>query len=189
MMMKKILRRISISAAGFHLAVSFANVSYAIIGGPNDADSKISISQKDATDIQKNVLRSIKDIYSGNGVENAKFSTEVIFRDPVAICEGIDEVAEAFRALKVISPKIMEEPKLFLGRSDKELYVKIRTSYNCIKPFTVNSMCIIETGEDGNIISIEELWNFVPLIDNSFFMWSKRLNGLISYRLTRFLIS
>ena len=181
-------KRVLVHVACLHLAVSIVNASYAFNSQNNTESSKMTISQKDATDTQQKILSSIKDMYSGNGADSGTFNRDVTFRDPVVICQGIDEVREAFRALKVMSPKIVEEPKLFVGSDNKELLIELKTSYICIKPFTVNSICVIKTDEDGNIETIEERWNFVPLIDRPLFKWSKRLNGLISYGLTRSLI-
>jgi hypothetical protein len=150
-------------------------------GDKIDAHTNNLIAQKDATDIQLNVVRSIKDMYSGNGIKNANFSKDVIFRDPLTILKGVDEVKDAFRASKAFSPKIINGPILLSGRTDKEILVQLR--YKCFKPFAISSMCIVEVDEDGNIKSFEELWNFVPLIDYSMCTWSKRLNGWMGFKM------
>ena len=51
------------------------------------------------------VLKQVDALYLAGRADRAAMASDVAFEDPVALCEGIDEVREAFRALRWFRPE------------------------------------------------------------------------------------
>lgn len=107
---------------------------------------------------------------------------------------GRDEIAEAFRALKVCSPTSLSHPRIVGNATtlDTEdgigcmVVLKLRQRY--FGRLTVDSLVFVETGQDGLIRRVEERWNGAPLVAYLGFGAARRVNGLFSYAVTSLFI-
>ena len=54
------------------------------------------------------ILRQVQNMYLKGTVDDAAFAEAVTFEDPAALCEGIGEVREAFRAASHFEPRELE---------------------------------------------------------------------------------
>ncbi|CAK0862715.1 unnamed protein product [Prorocentrum cordatum] len=115
---------------------------------------------------------------------------EVVFEDPAALCCGLEEVAEAFRALRACSPEHIEEPLLTdaallcaAGEAPAGVVcLQLRQRY--FGRLEVRSAVLVDTDESGRITRFEERWNMAPLVTGALFQWTRRLNGKLSFALT-----
>ena len=184
------IRGTLVSLTGLHVFISLGSISYALSGNIETIYTDKIVQQNLLANPDSTVvLKLIKDLYSGKGADKDMCCSNIVFRDPVAICEGIEEVCEAFRALKVMSPTLIEDPKLmYINDSNNNQFIEVKTKYTIIKSFSVHSICVVETDKEGKVLSIEERWNSIPLLNFPPFTWAKRINGIVSYAITRLLI-
>jgi hypothetical protein len=139
----------------------------------------------------KRVARTVTQMYTGGGLDVGSVSEDVVFEDPVALCHGVAEVAEAFRALKKVAPVAIEVPlPVWRGTSNdiwnpsNTVVMRLRQSYMGF--LTVTSSVVVTTDDDGTITRFEERWNHASLLP--FVAGVRRANGLISYALTSLVI-
>jgi hypothetical protein len=137
---------------------------------------------------EERVLRVAKRIYSGGGLDEDACTAGVVFEDPVAKCVGIAETSEAFRALRVCKPEHVSEP--WIASSDGQKTV-VRLHQRYFGWLVVRSVLHVQQ-EDSLIARIEERWKGVPLVafpelPVDFPSFCRRLNGIVSYQLTRLL--
>jgi hypothetical protein len=58
------------------------------------------------------VLKQVERMYLTGGVDANAFASSVVFEDPAALVEGIDEVTEAFRAVQAFAPTKARESSI-----------------------------------------------------------------------------
>jgi hypothetical protein len=143
----------------------------------------------------KECIKNIKN----STIPDVRLSSVATFEDPAAVCRGLDEIREAFRALKWLLPISLSPPKCINVEPQGET---IRLTYALHQQYTLpwyGSMSlrsivqvtiqlhnIEELAEsDLRILKLQELWGSKP------FAWpyllyfpSRRLNGMLSYQLS-----
>lgn len=200
-------------AAGTQTLLTLTSLVYGAFA--TQITEKKKIEHKEVFDAKhyENVTKFIGNMYSGKGVviENGKqqqgqflstgvvLSRNVIFEDAAAICSTPGEVQEAFRALRRLDPECLERPKCInvepKGESI-ELTYSLHQRY--FKSLYVNSLLIVNihlsqiaNKREFNIFEImkmEERWNGVQPLGMFLFTFPRRINGIISYNLTKNLI-
>jgi hypothetical protein len=128
-----------------------------------------------------------------------RMTNAVTFEDPAAICKGIHEVQEAFRALKALHPESESPPRCVdvqpLGNSIVLTFV-LNQQYQLplygalhLRSFldvTVELQQMKDNPESEFLITrMKESWNGKPLAwPYMLYYPSRRLNGILSYRFT-----
>ena len=131
-------------------------------------------------------------MYKGQGLPAEHFAAQVVFEDPVAKCIGLAEVKEAFRALIICSPEAIAKPWLVVNtgqeREFERVYVGLHQRYFGF--LEVRSIAVVdfEQGPKGLVKRVEERWNGHGLVDWTIFGIVRRMNGIISYGLTRVVV-
>ena len=134
-----------------------------------------------------------------------KLSPTVSFEDPAAVCVNMKEVQEAFRALQSLNPVTLSPPKCInvepQGGSINLTFLLNQQYtlplYNS-RPLNLKSLLIVtvqlqqmqEIPESEFLVtSMKELWYGNPLIQPYLLFYvPRRLNGIISYYLTSWLL-
>ena len=152
------------------------------------------------------ILRQVQNMYLKGTVDDAAFAEAVTFEDPAALCEGIGEVREAFRAASHFEPRELEPASVTQVAEDQ--YV-VRTSLTWMLPVlgethvpsdvvvtTVSkdrrdAMAAARMSNDkddlpavGVIWRVEERWNGARLLEGFPFDFVRRMVGLASYAAT-----
>ena len=152
------------------------------------------------------ILRQVQNMYLKGTVDDAAFAEAVTFEDPAALCEGIGEVREAFRAASHFEPRELEPASVTQVAEDQ--YV-VRTSLTWMLPVlgethvpsdvvvtTVSkdrrdAMAAARMSNDkddlpavGMIWRVEERWNGARLLEGFPFDFVRRMVGLASYAAT-----
>jgi len=182
------------AALAAHLSLSAASISSSLrtseeLPAPSGAAEKVSGNRLCETCSREAVLtKVVQQMYARGKVDAPMFTEDVTFEDPAAICVGHNEVAEAFRALKVLQPKLLDPPTVTPSGS---VYVAdLHNEYLLRnKAVVLRSSLFITVGPDGRIVHLEERWNHRPLLDVAPVRWARRVNGVLSYSLTRFFVN
>ena len=138
------------------------------------------------------LVKVVKKMYGGGGIDAAAISDDVTFTDPAAACRGRYETTEAFRALAAVCrPEHIEEPcpvkdSTTKGAVQFDLHQRyFRGSMLLPSGLAVKSTLVVHTSAiDGRITSLEERWNGAPLLQFSAFKFVRRVNGVVSSVLT-----
>jgi hypothetical protein len=190
------------TAFSAHIALTGSSLAYGAL-----ASGASPIEDMDANELSTPasalVLETVTQMYSGHGcgVSNIyakRFAKHVVFEDPAAKCVGVHEIGEAFRAMQLLcSPQCVKPPRIIANAAtlDREgwgnmVVLELHQSYftNRLLRVNVKSYVIVEVDEKGLIKRIEERWNGASLMNTKPFAISRRLNGLISYACTSFLL-
>lgn len=130
------------------------------------------------------------------GVQWADSAT---FEDPAAICRGPAEVGEAFRALSAsLEPRSLSPPRCVdvepKGESITLTYA-LNQQYGVMgRTFELQSLLIVDVQlrqlrdvpeSEFLVLKVEEHWNGVPPLSSYLFWMVRRINGMVSYQLTR----
>ena len=148
------------------------------------------------------VLKQVDALYLAGRADRAAMASDVAFEDPVALCEGIDEVREAFRALRWFRPE-RAAPSTVERIAANRYVVRTATRYAApfdLGAFVVRSDVIVDTRaeergnneadgtraseETGKIRRVEERWNGALLLEGFPFDMVRRSVGLCSYACT-----
>mmetsp|Transcript_9069 Transcript_9069/g.11152 ORF Transcript_9069/g.11152 Transcript_9069/m.11152 type:complete len:203 (-) Transcript_9069:278-886(-) len=161
------------------------------------------ISAKDNNELSlpltHDIKKTITKMYSGQrlGVgatitgPHSVFSRDAVFEDPVAKCVGAEEISEAFRALRVCCSPVSLSPPRVVGNATMlnggdgigcMVVLELRQRY--FGWLVVESLVVVEAGQDGLIRRVEERWNGAPLLMMFPFSIMRRGNGLVSYFVT-----
>lgn len=100
----------------------------------------------------------IQQMYTGGGLDESAVSSDVVFEDPVALCQGVKEVAEAFRALKIMRPVAIEMPTPVWRGTSKDVWqpsntVVVRMKQSYMGVLTVTGSIVVDTEDDGTFSS------------------------------------
>ena len=132
------------------------------------------------------IQQTLRSMYAEGVPDRRGFAVDaaaVTFDDPAASCRGVDEIAEAFRALQALDPIPLQEPELvYLSTAKREFVFRQTMEYTIGGKVVLDSLVVVEDDGEGRVVRMKELWNGVPLLPGSFV--SRRLNGLVSYALT-----
>eukprot|EP00238_Polyblepharides_amylifera_P000631 CAMPEP_0196572022 /NCGR_PEP_ID=MMETSP1081-20130531/2145_1 /TAXON_ID=36882 /ORGANISM="Pyramimonas amylifera, Strain CCMP720" /LENGTH=177 /DNA_ID=CAMNT_0041889193 /DNA_START=251 /DNA_END=781 /DNA_ORIENTATION=+ len=113
------------------------------------------------------LTRLVNQLYNKGQADRAMFSDHASFEDPAMQCNGYNEIKETFRALQALKPQQLTPPILFRGYSKSSYIADLHSQYKIgASVVELHSQLSIELGTDGKVLSIEERWNRVPLIDN-----------------------
>ena len=112
--------------------------------------------------------------------------------DNVALVEGLDEVREAFRAVRAFAPSA--DAPAEVAQIDARRYV-VRTAVRYALPLTgpdglvVRSDVLVTLAErDGKIERLEERWNGARLLEGFPFDMVRRGVGIVSRAITPWLL-
>ena len=187
------------------LSVVHGSVAHLIFvrrnGDNNNNDNNLNLC-KEA--LAQRVLSCTTDMYSGRGLDRSACAASVVFEDPVALCSGVGEVAEAFRALKAVDPEC-RKPPMFVNLlrtttpdngddpNMRKLRLKLSQSYGGGRLDVDSDLLITVRKSDGMITRFEERWNGTPLLGmgsplEPMFSFSRRILGRISYAVTTHII-
>ena len=127
-----------------------------------------------------------------------KLGEEATFEDAAVICSGPQEIAEAFRALRVARPEFIRHPHRIdvkQGQDGKDSAVAQVTYYmhqRYAGILTVKSLLrvTVDTADSkkARIQKIVEEWNGVEPLAYYPFSLSRRINGILSWWLTSLLV-
>ena len=146
------------------------------VSRPDRAASSLMASKQ--TKETSAVLGAVLTMYSQGCVHKGSFSPDVVFEDPAAKCKGFDEVKEAFRALKAISPQTLNWE---LGDvTDKKVEIRLWQRYGIASKDVDLFETVVVRHNKGTITSMEDRWKGKPLLHFPPFTWCRRLNGVIS---------
>ena len=179
--------RLSRGLATAHVGTSLLSVGTPIVSKV-DLDAREGRHKSTLSADEEHILQVVKRIYSGGGLDEDACTAGVVFEDPVAKCIGLAETSEAFRALRACKPEHVSEPLIALSEPHKML---VRLHQRYFGWLVVRS--VLHVQREGALISkIEERWKGVPLVSFpelplDFPSFCRRLNGLVSYQLTRLL--
>jgi hypothetical protein len=160
------------------------------------------------------VLKQVERMYLTGGVDANAFASSVVFEDPAALVEGIDEVTEAFRAVQAFAPTKARESSI--ERIGDDTYVvntvmRYKLPLTGPEGITVRSEVVVDLVpkkkdgilndaadervsiepqqhspmESGKICRIEERWNGAKLLEGFPFDLIRRGTGLVSYAATK----
>ncbi|KAK3277411.1 hypothetical protein CYMTET_14574 [Cymbomonas tetramitiformis] len=135
------------------------------------------------------VQETVSNMYSGKGLDTTACSVDVAFEDPVALCRGIGEVQEAFRALKACSPEHVADPFIVAAQgSEPGTPAVVCLHQRYFGGLEVRGTVLVQLNDEGLITRFEERWNAAPLLDSSPVRWSRRLNGMVSSIVTPIIV-
>jgi len=186
------------------MGVTFTSLIYStyVDNDPSRQGAKKLKETFDAKHYQK-VTNFVTDMYSGNGVietHELRLASTSTFEDPAAICCTSKEIKEAFRALEVAQPNCLSKPICISVQPNGE---SIELTYHLNQLYgnflNVRSLLVInfrlarmnggEMPENYfEVTKLEERWNGTEPLGFLPFWISRRINGLISWNLTRLLI-
>jgi hypothetical protein len=136
--------------------------------------------------------------YNSN-IRSINLSSTASFEDPAAVCRGIDEIKEAFRALKLLHPTCISPPKCIDVQPQGDsimISLALHQQYTIpvYGPLTLRSILEVPVQlkqlkeipeSELLIIKMKELWNGKPMAwPNIVYYPGRRLNGIVSYHLT-----
>ena len=133
----------------------------------------------------------VAQMYSGGGVNPRLVTDDVKFTDPAARCQGKQEVAEAFRALRFCNPESLTSPWASTGQTeDGTLHFNLHQRYFAgrLPGLELRSTLVVRTAPDGRVCELEERWNGASLLWWPQFRFSRRVNGMLSSLLTPLLL-
>jgi len=189
------------AVVGTHALLTFASLTYNTYVNNDPIREGTPNEVFDAGHYRK-VTNFVTDMYSGKGVvetEGVKLAQNATFDDPAAFCSAPDEIREAFRALRVARPSCLSRPTCIDVRPNGE---SIELTYYLNQRYgdyvNLRSLLVVDfrlaRANDGIpeghfvVTKLEERWNGTrPLVALPFWV-SRRINGLISWYLTRILI-
>ena len=192
-----VVAKSAIAAASAHVALSLtciANGALTTWGTGFEESKPTSPCNIDASGWRV-ASEIVDEMYSGKGITRPScLSKDCVFSDPVAICCGREELTEAFRALKILSPKMLMPAELFrvdpLDENITRYTAKLNQQYST--KLKLKSLLIVDmketAGHDPVIVRFEERWNGRPLLDHFPFKLVRRINGALSFLLTPMLV-
>ena len=133
----------------------------------------------------------VAQMYSGGGLNPQLVTEDVTFTDPAARCQGKQEVAEAFRALRFCNPKTLTSPWASTSQAeDGALHFNLHQRYFAgrLPGLELRSTLVVRTAPDGRVCELEERWNGASLLSWPPFRFSRRVNGVLSSLLTPLLL-
>ena len=149
---------------------------------------------------------------SNNGANNnedsrtfIKLGNDATFEDSAVICSGPEEIAEAFRALRVARPEFIRHPHRIDvkesrdgdGRESNSASAVAHVTYYMHQRYagilTVKSLLHVtvdkcDDSRKARIVKIVEEWNGVKPLEYPPFFLSRRINGMFSWWLTSLLV-
>jgi hypothetical protein len=181
-------------ATAAHVTLSAVSLSVGLLGRRR-AEQPVDQSLKNAVEsnVASFVLSRVSALYSGDAVHvlaRWDLSPRCVFSDPVVLSVGAMECAEIFRALKCLSPVSLDTPRLLSvvheGQSSTRVLVQLRQQYNHSVEISSVLLVDVDTSDVDHLVitRFEERWNNVPVLENNPFTTVRRLNGVLSYRLT-----
>lgn len=136
-------------------------------------------------------------------IQGVQLASTATFEDPAAVCRGAEEIQEAFRALQALQPSSLSPPicinvqpqgeKILLTYALHQQYVLPWYGPLLLRSLlqvTVQLQTIPELAESEFwVLQMKELWGGRPLAWPYFLYYpSRRLNGMLSYLLTSWLL-
>lgn len=202
------------AAVGTHFALSLASLAYSSgrFGGQspllqeNFSRGRRSLPKEvfDASHYRF-MTEFVSGIYSGKGAKHhphVKLADSASFSDPAAICQGAPETCEAFRALVFLKPHALETPRCVDVTPRGEsitLTFALNQRYQVTNAATIvlPSLLLVDVQlqqrqdvpeSDFVVLRMEEQWNGVLPLSSYLFYFVRRINGIISYQLTKLLL-
>ena len=183
-----------LAAAAVHTTHTLISLGAALLRPSQRSSAGVIEKNDEALKIQPERLAKLEQtlgsMYSAKPLEpstfEGAFAPKAVFQDPAAICEGQSEIEEAFRALRALEP-------LPIKRQVAKVEDKNVVCFDSLVGYTIGgrsvqleSTLVVKDDGDGRIESITELWNHHELLPMSWV--PRRLNGLVSYQLTKMLL-
>ena len=138
------------------------------------------------------VLKQVENLYLRGRADPVALAPDVAFEDPAALVEGLDEVREAFRAVRAFAPSA--DAPAEVAQIDARRYV-VRTAVRYALPLTgpdglvVRSDVLVTLAErDGKIERLEERWNGARLLEGFPFDMVRRGVGIVLRAITPWLL-
>lgn len=176
---------------GSHVEISAVGVLWGVLwnsGRPMPLQAPANSKLTGETPLESRALEAINAQYARCTVPRELYSRDVVFEDPFAICEGIEEVTEAFRALKAIQPRHLGLSVANVDQVNRCVEVDIWQQYRIGVEFTLHSRVVVWQDEDDAITRVEERWKTNKPISFPPFSWSRWINGKVSYAVTQALV-
>lgn len=189
------------AVVGTHALLTFASLTYNTYVD-NDPSQDGKTNEVFDAGHYRNVTNMVTDMYAGKGVvetQEVRLAQNATFEDPAAICSTPNEIREAFRALRVARPSCLSRPKCIdvLPKGESiELTYYLNQRYGGF--LNLQSLLLVNfhlaRADDGIpeghfvVTKLEERWNGTRPLSALPFWISRRINGLISWNLTRILI-
>ena len=144
-------------------------------------------------------------LYAGRGASTSsrrhhphvKLADTVTFEDPAARCYGPDEVQEAFRALKYLEPRSVRPPCCIDVEPQGEsiaLSYALHQQYYFGGRLELQSLLVVNVQlrqrrdvpeSEFLVLKMEEHWNGIPFWNSYLFRIVRRINGMVSWQLTK----
>ena len=169
-----------IVCSSLYRSLSYNN--YPKIKNELEKESSIQTSSNHSSKI----LSTILTMYSKGCVNTNSFTSNIIFNDPAAEAKNIDELKEAFRALKLLNPQTLDWELHSTDHKKTQIYLWQR--YTIINNnFDLFSNVTIYTNNEGKIYKLEDKWKDLELLHFVPFTWCRRINGILSFYITPFM--
>jgi hypothetical protein len=144
------------------------------------------------------VTELVTKMYAGRGMSHpyVKVKASMTFEDPAARCADATEVQEAFRVLVHLQPRSMFPPRCVDVQPQGESITLVYSLHNQYLGGRIDlpSLLVVAVQlrqckdvpeSEFLVLNMQEQWNGIPLIDSYLFWIVRRINGFLSYHLTR----
>ena len=174
--MALVAKKAALAGAGLHAACTLASLGADFFLGGGQRPEE----EGGGAPVPARVLACVQKQYAGEGLDRGTCRADVVFEDPAARCSGVDEVAEAFRALRACSPESLRPPRA-QARAGAVTVLLDQRYFGFLR---VESELVVSLDSQGKISRLEERWNGAPLLGLPPVTWARRLNGMLSFALT-----
>jgi hypothetical protein len=198
------------AAVGTQLVLTLASLGYATghLGTASNNRSLLLENKANAEEVfdahhYDFVTEFVTGIYAGRGASTSsshphvKLADTVTFEDPAARCYGPHEVQEAFRALKYLEPRSVRPPYCVDVEPQGEsiaLSYALHQQYYFGGRLELQSLLVVNVQlrqrkdvpeSEFLVLQMEEHWNGIPFWNSYLFRIVRRINGMVSWQLTK----
>jgi hypothetical protein len=184
-----------------HISLTAASLGLGLYGRRPPSDSSGDDNESFDAKHYDLVTEMVTKMYAGRGAyhPHCHLADSVTFEDPAAICKSPDEVRETFRVLKGLKPKSLSSPKCINVEprgSSIALTYALHQRYGLLS-VDLRSHLVVEVQliqmrdlpeSEFLITRFEERWNGIPPQNNILLWVTRRINGILSYHLTKRLV-
>ena len=195
--------RLKLGVPPVHATLTVLSMSLGYYGGKNLTAKDDEKEEVFDANHYKIVTELVTSMYGGHGVnhQHCELADSITFEDPAAICQSPKEVQEAFRVFKLLKPKSIMEPKCIdveprgssigltyaLHQHYGLLSLKLR-SHLFVKVELIHIKNSSSAESEFLITRFEERWNGI-IPQSNYVLWiSRRINGILSWYITRNLL-
>lgn len=183
-----------LALVSIHAAITTISITYGTYAGKlRDDDLNLQENQLLAKNFDP-LTKLVTSMYTGErleGLPGVRLAKDCTFEDSAVVISGSNEIIEAFRALQFVQPEALSPPRILDVVPNMEIIqVKYFLYQKYMGRLIVKSLLVIDAelaGDELIINKIEEQWNGVKPL-GLFHYPSRRLNGILSFNLTKMFV-